>query len=178
LDEINIAQFDNIIIMGYSSLDVQEADAKTLIALLHLRNISEKNGHHVSIVSEMFDLRNRRLAEVTKADDFIISENLISLMISQLAENKNLKKVFDELFKADGSEIYLKPATDYIKAGETVNFYTIIESASRKNETALGYKLAKEAHNAAEAYGVHLNPIKNKPITISENDKIIVLAAD
>jgi len=177
-DEINITQFDNIIIMGYSSLDIQEADAKTLIALLHLRNISEKEGKHVSIVSEMFDLKNRRLAEVTKADDFIISENLISLMISQLSENKNLKYVFDELFKSDGSEIYLKPATDYIKAGETVNFYTIIESASRKNETALGYKVAKFAHNAEEGYGVYLNPLKSKNITITSEDKIIVLAEE
>lgn len=175
-DEFNITDFDNIIILGYSSMDMQIADAKTLIALLHIRNICEAAGKHVSIVSEMFDLKNRKLAEVTKADDFIISENMISLMISQLAENKNLKKVFDELFKSDGSEIYLKPATDFINAGEKVNFYTIIEAAALKNDTALGYKLAKYHHEADKQYGVFLNPLKSEMIEITAEDKIIVLA--
>lgn len=177
-EEFNITDFDNVILLGYSKLDIQEADAKTLIALLHIRNISEKTGKHISIVSEMFDLKNRKLAEVTKADDFIISENMISLMISQLSENKNLKKVFDELFKADGSEIYLKPATDYIKAGSKVNFYTIIEAASIYNETAIGYKLDKYSHNSELAYGVFLNPLKSDEIEITEKDKVIVLAED
>ncbi len=175
-EEINVTNFDNIIIMGYSSLDIQEADAKTLISLLHLRNISDKTGKDLSIVSEMFDLKNRRLAEVTKADDFIISENLISLMISQLAENKNLKKVFDDLFKSEGAEIYLKPATDYIKAGEKVNFYTIIEATARRGESALGYKLNEFARNPDKKYGVFLNPLKSKEIVITDKDKIIVLA--
>lgn len=175
-DEFNLVDFNNIIILGYSSLEVQIADAKTLIALLHIRNICEKAGQHVSIVSEMFDLKNRKLAEVTKADDFIISENMISLMISQLSENKNLKKVFDELFKSDGSEIYLKPADEYINTGSTVDFYTILEAAALKNETAIGYKLNKYASDAEKSYGVFLNPLKTEKIEISDIDKIIVLA--
>lgn len=37
----------------------------------------------------MLDIRNRDLGVVAKADDFIVSDNLISLMLSQLSENKD-----------------------------------------------------------------------------------------
>ena len=37
--------------------------------------------------SEMLDLRNRALAEVTRADDFIVSARLVSLLMAQVAEN-------------------------------------------------------------------------------------------
>jgi hypothetical protein len=49
----------------------------TLITLLHLRDIGQQSGKTFSIVSEMLDARNRQLAEVTQADDFIISDRLI-----------------------------------------------------------------------------------------------------
>ena len=55
----------------------------------------------------MLDHRNRELAEVTQADDFIVSDRLISLMLSQLSENEELNAVFDELFNPEGSEVYL-----------------------------------------------------------------------
>ena len=71
----------------------------------------------------MLDVRNRELAEVTQADDFIVSDKLISLMLAQVSENKDLNAVFDDLFDPDGSEIYLKPAADYVApaAGELLH---------------------------------------------------------
>ena len=178
LNEINISKFNYIIILCYPDIDIQEADSKTLIALLHLRNICDLNNLNPSIVSEMLDIKNRELAEVTKADDFIVSDKLTSLMISQLSENKNLKQVFESLFSSEGSEIYLKPASNYVKVGEKVNFYTILESASLQNEVAFGYRIESKSNNANEQYGVTINPNKSKEIIFAEEDKIIVLAED
>ena len=53
--------------------DLHQADAHTLITLLHLRDLRERNGYTFSIVSEMLDTRNRALAQVTRADDFVVS---------------------------------------------------------------------------------------------------------
>jgi hypothetical protein len=157
-------------------MELQDADAQTLISLLHIRRVMEETGKDVKVVSEMLDLRNRDLAEVTKADDFIVSDKLISLLMSQVSENKYLMRVFEDLFDADGSEIYLKPMSDYIKSGELINFYTVIESAKRKGETAIGYRIASDAHDNSKAYGVVVNPGKSKMMTFKENDKLIVLA--
>ena len=124
----------------------------------------------------MLDIRNRELAEVTKADDFIVSDELISLLMSQIAENKNLMRVFEDLFNAEGSEIYLKPMSDYIKTGQNVDFYSILESAKRKGQTAIGYRISALAHNNLEAYGVVINPLKSNSISFSASDKLIVLS--
>ncbi|MFN3265347.1 MAG: CASTOR/POLLUX-related putative ion channel [Deinococcales bacterium] len=120
---------NHIIVLSSDSESVQASDAHTLITLLHLRDIANKRGEQISIVSEMKDARNRELAEVTKADDFIVSDQLISLMLSQIAENKQLAQVFSYLFSKQGAEIYLRPAELYIKQGQTVDFYTILEAA-------------------------------------------------
>lgn len=178
LDSLNIPTYQQIIVLGNQSIDVQEADAKTLITLLHLRNISEQSNIDFNIVSEMFDVQNRELAQITKADDFIVSDNIISLMITQLSENKNLKKVFDILFTAEGSEIYLKPIVEYVKPGSEINFYTLMEAASKKAETALGYKLDNDKDNPEEQFGVHLNPKKSDTFVVGPKDKIIVLSED
>jgi hypothetical protein len=98
--------------------------------------------------------------------------------MSQISENKNLMRVFEDLFNADGSEIYLKPISDYIKIGEKINFYTILESAKRKGHTAIGYRISSLSHTSSEAYGVVINPTKSDEITFSESDKLIVLAED
>jgi voltage-gated potassium channel Kch len=179
LEALDVKKFDHIIVLAYKeTLDTQRADAKTLITLLHLRDIGERTGVDLSVVSEMLDDRNRELAEVTKADDFIVSDKLISLMLSQVSENKQLTDVFDTLFSSEGSEIYLRPADLYITPGETVDFYTVLEAARRRGETAIGYRIAADAHIAERAYGVAVNPKKTGSITFGERDKVIVLAED
>ena len=179
LAELNLEKQDYIILLCYQNYyPIQEADAQTLITLLHLRNFSERRGDKYKIVSEMLDIRNRQLADITSADDFIVSDKLISLMMSQVSENKFLMKVFDDLFDADGSEIYIKPATEYIRIDEPVNFYTILESAARKNEVAIGYRIVSQSKLADQSYGVIVNPKKSEMIKFSENDRIIVLSED
>jgi hypothetical protein len=179
LESLDVASYDHIVLLSYTDrFSPETADAQTLVTLLHLRDIQTRIGTHLSIVSEMQDIRNLELAETAKADDFIVSDNLISLMLSQISENRELKRVFDDLFDPDGSEIYLKPAADYVKTGRPVNFYTVLEAARRKNEVAIGYRLADLAFEAEYDYGVFVNPKKSDTLTFSIDDRIIVLAED
>ncbi len=177
LESLDLQSFDHIILLCYSDeLDVQKADARTMITLLHLRDIAEKKEVDFSIVSEMLDIRNRNLAEVSQADDFIVSDKLISLMMAQVSENKKLNSVFQDIFDPEGSEIYLKPVTEYIEPEKPVNFYTVVESAKIRDETAIGYRLAADSRDPSLAYGVHLNPDKSVKVIFSPHDKVIVLA--
>lgn len=179
LDALDVPSFDHIIVLAYKNLgDKQRADAKTLVTLLHLREIGDRAGVPLNIVSEMLDDRNREIAEVTKADDFIVSDKLISLALSQLSENRQLAKVFDTLFDSDGSEVYLKSAARYIRPGATVDFYTVLEGARRRGETAIGYRIAKHSFDSSKNYGVRLNPLKTDRISFTPADKVIVLAED
>ena len=176
--DINTKSFDHIIVLSNREIDIQESDAKTLISLLHLRGISESEGVQYSIVTEMLDMRNRALGVVAKADDFVVSDNLVSLMLSQLSENRELKKVYDVLFQAEGSEIYLKPVSLYVRPGVEVDFYTVTASAADLGESAIGYRKTSDSLDPDKHYGVNLNPKKSERVTFSEKDYIIVLSDD
>jgi hypothetical protein len=126
----------------------------------------------------MLDIRNRNLAEVTRADDFIVSDKLVSLMIAQVAENKALNAVFADMFDPEGAEIYIRPANWYVKPGEKVSIYTVIESARRRGETAIGYRIRANAQDAGKAYGVILNPAKSSQVVFNAEDRIVVVAND
>ncbi|MBC6399731.1 MAG: NAD-binding protein [Ekhidna sp.] len=179
LESMHLENYDYIILLSYQNyFPIQEADAQSLITLLHLRNFTEVNGSKYKIVSEMLDIRNRQLADITSADDFIVSDKLISLLMSQVAEEKDLMRVFEDLFDAEGSEIYIKPAKEYVQVGQSMNFYTVLESAARKNEVAIGYRNIARAKDAKNQYGVVLNPKKSELFTLEENDMVIVLSED
>ena len=98
--------------------------------------------------------------------------------MSQLSENSELFDVFTDIFDPEGAEIYLKPIGDYVTLGTPVNFYTVVEAARRRGETALGYRLVGEAKMAGKAYGVHTNPKKSEAVVFSSEDKVIVIAED
>jgi voltage-gated potassium channel Kch len=176
LNRLNVASFQHIIVLAYEDLDVQAADAETMVTLLHLRDILGNKGVQCAIVSEMLDLRNRRLAEVTRVDDFIVSDHLISLMLAQLSENGELYLVFSELFDSIGPEFYLKSVTDYVDIRKPISFYTLLEAARQRGETAVGYRIMSEMSNAAKSYGVHTNPKKSEMVAFSAEDKVVVLA--
>jgi len=177
LESLGLDQVQHIILLCYSdTLEPQQADARTLISLLHLRDLADRQGYTYSIVSEMLDIRNRNLADVTRADDFIVSDKLVSLMLAQVSENANLNAVFADIFDPEGAEIYLKPASDYVAAGQGVQFATLVESARQRGETAIGYRLAAQSKDASQMYGVHLNPAKSQMVTLTAADRLIVLA--
>lgn len=176
LEKLHVMDYDHVIVLAYSTMEPQEADARTLVTLLHLRDIAERDETPFSIVSEMLDLRNRELAEVTGVDDFIVSDHLVSLLMSQLSEDADLFAIFTDIFNPEGSEIYLKPIDDYVEPGRPINFYTVLEAARRRNETAIGYRIVSQAKEVAKSYGVHTNPKKSESVTFALEDRVIVLA--
>jgi ABC-type transporter Mla MlaB component len=180
LDSLGVGGYDHAIVLCYSDLmSVQRADARTLVTLLHLRDIASKSGVKVTITSEMLDDRNRELAEVTKVDDVIVSDKLISLLLTQISENAHLTAVFDELFAADGSELYMRPAADYVKLEQATTFGTLVESAMRRGEVAIGYRRMDDVEDGGgSGLGVYVNPAKSKSIVLSESDRVVVLAED
>jgi Trk K+ transport system NAD-binding subunit len=179
LDEQMAKNYDHVIILSsQKELGIQESDANTLFVLLQLRDISEKTGSRFSVVSEMLDFRNKKLAEVTKVNDFIVSEKLISLMMSQIAENKMLNSIFEDLFDADGSELYIKKAVDYVAQTEAATFYHYIEAGRRRNEVVIGYVIEADQKDADKNYGIHINPPKSEAILLCEQDGLIVISED
>lgn len=193
LESLHPEEYQHIVVLCYSDhLNVQEADAMTLVTLLHMRDLEVKSGQNrYAIVTEMLDFRNRELAEITRVDDFIVSEKLTSLLIAQVTENRDLLAVFNEIFDSEGSEIYLKPAGDYVKLGRPLSYWHVVDAARQRGEVAIGYHVSARSGggegsgyhvamrgDAGGRYGVRVNPPKDSVVTFGREDRIIVIAEE
>jgi hypothetical protein len=177
LEAIDAAGFDRTIVLSCSdTLPTQAADTQTLVTLLHLRDIATDSGKRGILVSEMADIRNRQLAAVTRADDFVVSNRLVSLMLAQASENAFTSAIFAELLDEEGSEVYMRPIDTIVAIDRPIDFHTIIEAAKRRGETAFGY--CRPRGDKANPSGVTLNPNKSQALDYKAGDYIVVLARD
>jgi hypothetical protein len=93
--------FDRVILLSYCDCyDAEQADAIALTVLLHLSDLAQRNSYQFSIASELADTRNQQLATIARVDDLIVSEQLTSLMLSQITENKLFGLILAELLDA------------------------------------------------------------------------------
>ena len=177
LESYVVAGLDQVIVLCYSAhLGVQAADARTLVTLLHVRDILGRFEAVTPVVSEMLDDRNRVLAQVAHVDDVVVSGEIVSLLVTQLSEDQRLEQVFAQLLGDEGSEIYLRPAEWYVQAGPEVTYATIVAGAVRRGETAIGYKSDALAGADVAGTGVVVNPAKSRTFTVLPGDRVVVLA--
>ncbi len=173
LDNLTKEKFEHVLLLSSDDSDSETSDAVTLLKLIHLRDISKKDAKSFNITSEMKNAANQRLARVANVNDLVVGSNIVNLILTQISENRDLATVFKELLHADGSEIYIRKAEQYVKLNKIVDFYQITEIARRKGEIAIGYK--KQVGNSFEIIN---GPAKSNKITFTEQDSIIVLAND
>lgn len=176
LDGLGLSATDHVIVLADDTIPVQQADARTLITLLHLRDIGERAGAALNVVSEMLDDRNRELAEMTRVDDFIVSDRLVALALAQLSENRRVAEVFETLFTAAGSELHVRRADDYVVTDREIDFATVVAAAQRRGETALGYRVGARVNHRDPESGIVVNPRKDVRRRFAPDDGVIVLA--
>jgi ion channel POLLUX/CASTOR len=170
LESLDVANYHNVMVLSDDVLDPLTADSRVLVTLLHLRDMLAKRGRAGSIVSEMRDDRDRALAQLTRADDFVVSEQMVSLLMTQISESPHLESVFTDLFDPDGAEIYIRPSNYYVRDVPGHTFATVVESARRRNEVAIGYRIA----DPGDGHGIVLNPPKDEAMPLI--DRVVVLA--
>ncbi len=176
LETLDIGQYNQLMVVSNSSLTPEMADSQTLVTLLQVRDIANRRQSNGAIVAEILDVRNQVLAQVAKPDDFVISEQIISRLLAQVAEQKYLNQVFKYLFSPEQAEVYLKPMGNYVKLGQPVNFYTVAAAASGQGESAIGYRIQAQGKDASQNYGVVINPDKSQLVTFQPGDKLVVVA--
>lgn len=173
IEELLSEKPENVLILTDSQCDDDEADARTLMLLLHLSSIAEETGQKFTVTSEIRDVENQELAQVTKVNDFVVSSNITALMMTQISQNRQQRAILEDLLDDDGSEFYRKPVTRYLKCGTPVDFYTVGAAAARYGEVAVGYQKVKDGEICTIS-----NPRKADQIIFSPEDALIVIAED
>lgn len=162
--------FHEVIVLGYrQALATDTADTRTLLTLLAFNEVrQDESVGRVRIVAEMLDQRNTELAEATGVDDFVVSDELTSLMLAQLSERAELGQVFDDLFDREGCSIELRPSLRY--GGPRAScFADIVVTAIAQGASAIGYRRAADGE-------VVVNPSKSAPLTLTADDEVLVIA--
>ena len=168
------SRFTNVLLLSDLTVPPETADNKTLLLLLYLRDIADNNTGTFRITTEIRSAETQNLARIINVHDFIVGTNLTNLIMTQYAEDPSRELLFNDLLDADGSEIYMKNASCYVKTGVPLNFYTVTKAAMLKNEILLGYTPAEQGSGGT----VVLNPGKSDRITFAEGDKLILVAEE
>jgi ion channel POLLUX/CASTOR len=163
---LDTSGYDQVIVLSYrDNLGVDEADSRTLLTLLSLRRTLTPEAR---IVGEILDPANVVLAQSTGADDFIVSDELVALMVAQLSEQPLLQAVFDDLFDANGAAIMCNPASWYTTNLRCV-WGDIAGAAVERNETAIGLRTDSTG-------AIRLNYPKHDQMELTDADDVIVIA--
>ncbi len=170
--------YDHVMLLSErETYSPDEADARTLLTLLHVRRCAAALGGTHNIVAELLDPNDVDLGGQTDGDDFIVSQKLIGLLMAQLSESPHLAEVFADLFNSDGSIVAMHPIEKYVPTG-THTFADIIKVAREWNVVPIGYRaVSANGDSVAIGRGIRLNPPKNQPIEFVEGDMVVVLAA-
>ncbi|XP_022733690.1 ion channel CASTOR-like isoform X3 [Durio zibethinus] len=199
LESLPLESFDSILILADESVEDSaiQADSRSLATLLLIRDIQAKRlpyreamvtrGHRGSfsqgswigemqqasdrsvIISEILDPRTKNLLSMSKISDYVLSNELVSMALAMVAEDRQINDVLEELFAEEGNELHIQQADLYLHEGEELSFYEIILRARQRREIVIGYRLA----NAERA--VINPPAKSERRRWSEKDVFVVI---
>ncbi|HEX2119502.1 MAG TPA: hypothetical protein VHF91_09985 [Acidimicrobiales bacterium] len=173
-------QYDRVVVLCYRTLlSAEEADARALMTLLQLRQFRKDHpevGNRMSVLTEVLDIRDVQLARVAGAEDFIVSERITALMPAQLAEIPEREKVFEDLFETWGSEVCMRPISDYAVPQPGLPYAAYVAAAHQQGHLAIGYR-STGARGKDLASAIHLDPPKSAPVDLKPDDRLIIVVS-
>lgn len=174
-------------ILADDSIPQAEADARTIITVLLLHDLFLGAKSRPRIICEILDAKSKDLLDVDIGCEFVLSTEVTSRVISQVAAERGLNRVFNELFAPEGNEIYLKDAQFYSNGiGKPTPWWMTQQIAASVREVAIGYfkvrqrvvfVLSKNNIDYEQDKSV-LNPPQDDAIVYGPGDRIVVISED
>lgn len=166
-DHIEFAGFDCIIVLADHLSEERDVDAHTLRVLLRLSELCDLNARHT--VVQLEDGSKRNLMHGFDVDEIIVSQEVVSAQLAQVAVHRSLGGVYPALLSAAGVEITKLPVSHYLEPGRP----------TRQSFAALSCAVRAQCHTALgvvfSSGEVLLNPPRNSEWSLSEHDQVIVL---
>jgi len=162
---MTIDQYDSILILAEQESnevengpsDMESSDSRSLASLLLVSDLQRELSKHGSAelchpISEILDTRTSHLLHDVENIGYVLSNQIVSAAISQIAECRDMNQVLGELLRAEGCNVNIEPITNYIAVEEEpeLSFWEVaLRARKRKHllpdgeeccETAIGYK--------------------------------------
>jgi len=184
LNRIEPESFDSLLILSPGGHTIEEMDAYVISLLIRIRQILRESGKSQwpKLITEVMDSENIDIILNSGVEDFMVSNQFVSQIMAQVSEEPLALDVYDDLFQAEGSELYIKPATYYFsfdgKESITFPYGECTHAALLRHEVCMGIQFHADQGNKDKSFGVSLIPDKEKNITITPQDGLITLASD
>ncbi|MCD4707336.1 MAG: hypothetical protein K8S62_06325 [Candidatus Sabulitectum sp.] len=171
VETLHPGKHDSIMVISgkNSEMSDEEADSECIVTLLILRDIAERYGDrwNATVVSEIRNPRNRRLATAAGIDDFVISNEVCSMIMAQLVIQPSLSQVYEEIFDPSGCEVQLRKVSLY----KSRNFSNLAGEGLARREVVLGWLTGTGLKSR-----VCLNPRRDIPLPSDRDTRIVVIA--
>lgn len=149
-EKIDIPSFTSIIVLTESvdadnnPLTPLNCDSRTLVTVLLIRNILENTpGAKGALVCEILDPRTEKLLELAKLDDFLSSNDLVSMALAQVAKESDIHGLLETIFSPEGDEMHIKDIRLYAYEQEQLSWWEITARARMRGEVAMGFMKAE-----------------------------------
>ena len=88
--------------------------------------------------------------------------------------------VYEDLFREEGAELYLKPLSRYLplEGPRSVTFAELCAAAIARGESCIGVRVVAHELDRAQQFGIHINPDKARAFTLGPDDRLITLPED
>ncbi|MBQ6585201.1 MAG: hypothetical protein IJH83_00150, partial [Coriobacteriales bacterium] len=169
-----------VLLDNHSGASPQNEDARTISLLLYLRDYRESSGREFGITSEMRLGKNREIASATSPDDFIIGHHISGLLMAQIALDRKMRAFFECLLSSEGQEVYMKPARDYVRAGEKVELCSVIDAVAARGETFMGIQQKRGARFDEPRMNPPRFDASGKPLLyeFGPEDRLVILSEE
>jgi hypothetical protein len=167
--------FDHVMILcERSEFDLEEPDARVLLTLMHVRALAPESSSNV--IAELADPNDVELGRQGDSSEFIVSMQLISLLLAQLSESPHLADVFADLFDGSGAAVAMHPVERYVPLGES-DFESVVAAARNWGVVAIGYRSMRSGIESANlSGGIRINPPKSEKVEFQAGDVVVVIA--
>ncbi|MFI8946654.1 NAD-binding lipoprotein [Streptomyces sp. NPDC053750] len=177
LRTLDLSGYDSVIVLGPDTGPPRaRPDDQTLLTLLALSALEEEMGRALPVVAELGDHRTLALAPLGPESDAVVRGELTSLVMARISQNIGMSAVFEELFATRGGALALRPASQYVLPGRVASFATVVASALRRGECAIGYR-AHDACTPRRNVGVSLSPGKAERRVWAPSDEVLVVTS-
>lgn len=161
----------SILLVAYRhSLSRAGPDGRTLLNLMVVRRELEDRAISPNVVVELLDADNVDLAPIVGADDFVVSDAIVSSMIAQLAEEPARRAVLLELYTGSGPRIGTVDPNALDLTEGAASFQEIAARAYAVGMVAIGWTASPDRRG-----GVTLNPRASDRIDLESGDRIVVI---
>jgi len=171
VEKLHPELYDSIIVVSGKSpgMSDEDADSECIVTLLVLREIAGnfKESWNATVVSEIRNPRNRRLATAAGIDDFVISNEVCSMVMAQLVKQPDLGQVYEEIFDPSGCEVQLRCPSLYMSR----TFAKLTAEGLQRREVILGWLTGRGSESV-----VRLNPGREEELPEGSGSRVIVIA--